>query len=91
MTVSTLLTTGDSTFWLGILPAIAVISGIALFFHSFTYLFGNPMKTSALKLATVAGFAFFALTIGVSGYYFVAALIGFILTEIAAYMAKSCK
>ncbi|ASI13806.1 multipass membrane protein [Candidatus Mancarchaeum acidiphilum] len=86
MPVSTLLSTGSASFWLAVLPAVAVVAGVALFFHSFTYLFGGYNKISTLKLATVAGFAFFALTIGVAGGYFVVALIGFILTEVAAYM-----
>ncbi len=86
MPVSTLLSTGTASFWLAIIPAVAVVSGIALFFHSFTYIFGGYNKISPLKLATVAGFAFFALSIGIAGAYFVVVLIGFILTEISAYM-----
>jgi len=85
MKLSSLITLGDASFWLPIIPAIAAISGIVLFLHSFTYIIGNPRKAPIMKLAAIAGFSFFALTIGLPTYFAIA-MVGFILTIIAAYM-----
>ncbi len=78
--------TGTGTFWLPVFVGVSILSAIALFVVSFTYLSepkilaGWHTKHLGLKLAAVTGLTFFSITIGTP--YFIVALAGFVLALI---------
>ncbi|MCL5007471.1 MAG: hypothetical protein M1164_02210 [Candidatus Marsarchaeota archaeon] len=74
------------TFWLPVYVGIAIVSAIAMFFFSFTYLAdasilsGMHTKNMGLILALASGITFLTLTVGSA--YFIVALVGFVLSVI---------
>ncbi|MEM3841602.1 MAG: hypothetical protein QXN59_02840 [Candidatus Micrarchaeaceae archaeon] len=74
------------TFWLPVYVGIGIVSAIAMFFFSFTYLAeasilsGMHTRNFGLILALASGLTFLTMTVGSA--YFIIALVGFVLSVI---------
>ncbi len=83
------LFSGAGAVLLPIFAGVAIISAIALFLTSFTLINGNGEAGMTSKLALWAGISMIALTIGVgNGTLVGAAILGFVLAEIGALVAR---